>query len=642
VGVQGIERLCGFDRFVNLEALYLNNNRLSDLAGLDACFRIKKLYADHNKLVTLEGPIEGMKFLTVLEVSHNKLADLDYQLETLRRCQYLKHLDLRDNPVSQEVNYRLRVIAAVPSLEVLDAHAIESTERIEAESFGSPSRPSTVGGGRRKGTFGLPMSPLSVTLTNTGRAMFGLHGDTLTQRTLAKEARTARAAAAQAKRAAMIGAIAAAGRDRGWAPTVRDARARGKGLGAMHSLLTHKDRGIAEDALVGSMLRRGCGADDTMRLGLGLLADLPVPSKDQALITAKGASRTAVDESLAVASESPKAASPAAGWSAARRLKEKVKSSSSLTNDLKALEGGTPKGSKSAKVSLLGTVGDALRRSRTAQTQRRLIGKQAMEASKSDRAVGDLGEWELQRLKRLFKHADADGSKSLSLDEFRKAIAEASDYGFVPVDASEDGVSRAEVEAAFHELDLSDDGKVQFPEFVALMRERVREHGPLPSREAFKGPTIRFRSLTKGEAESKAKAYFRTASGLHSRLLRMSADDPKRETITAQALDLSARGSLLQAFADRLGGVSDPPERPPPPPKPRRDFKTFTQSVPRREAEKTLQRGMRDYRVPPPGAESDSESDDDEFRQRGAQYDDLRALVRARKPHVILKTSVDL
>ena len=98
----------------------------------------------------------------------------------------------------------------------------------------------------------------------------------------------------------------------------------------------------------------------------------------------------------------------------------------------------------------------------------------------------------------------------------------------------------------------------------------------------------------------------------------------------------------MLSLARRLEGAADPPERPPPRPAPRRDYQTLIQSVPEREARKTLRRGMRDYRPPPPGEESDSESDDDENKQTGADFDEFRRTVRARKPHVILRTRLDL
>jgi hypothetical protein len=43
-----------FDRFVNLEVLWCNNNKLTRLEGLDMNFRLKHIYAQNNKIATLK------------------------------------------------------------------------------------------------------------------------------------------------------------------------------------------------------------------------------------------------------------------------------------------------------------------------------------------------------------------------------------------------------------------------------------------------------------------------------------------------------------------------------------------------------------------------------------------------------------
>ena len=53
-------------------------------------------------------------------------------LSTLSRLHHLKTLDLFGNPVAEEQHYRLRVIAAVPSLEILDNLRIKDEERVQA------------------------------------------------------------------------------------------------------------------------------------------------------------------------------------------------------------------------------------------------------------------------------------------------------------------------------------------------------------------------------------------------------------------------------------------------------------------------------------------------------------------------------
>lgn len=50
---QGINGLKDFDKFPNLEVLWLNNNKLTEIKGLDSNFRIKSLFVHDNKIRTL-------------------------------------------------------------------------------------------------------------------------------------------------------------------------------------------------------------------------------------------------------------------------------------------------------------------------------------------------------------------------------------------------------------------------------------------------------------------------------------------------------------------------------------------------------------------------------------------------------------
>jgi Leucine-rich repeat (LRR) protein len=70
-----------------------------------------------------------MKFLRILDLSGNAISDLEATLDALRWNTFLEHLELCGNPVAEEANYRLRVLAAIPSLTVLDKHKIAASER---------------------------------------------------------------------------------------------------------------------------------------------------------------------------------------------------------------------------------------------------------------------------------------------------------------------------------------------------------------------------------------------------------------------------------------------------------------------------------------------------------------------------------
>jgi hypothetical protein len=71
-------------------------------------------------------------FLQVLTLSDNHLDDLENVYDELRPLHHLTVLELFDNPVAQEDNYRLRTIGELPSVKVLDRHEVTHEERREA------------------------------------------------------------------------------------------------------------------------------------------------------------------------------------------------------------------------------------------------------------------------------------------------------------------------------------------------------------------------------------------------------------------------------------------------------------------------------------------------------------------------------
>lgn len=121
-----------FSHFTNLEVIWFNGNRLSRIENLEGNFRIREAFLSDNRLVSLSG-LRSFKFLRVLLASNNQLRNLDKQLTLLSRFAFLKQLDLFDNPVAEEPDYRLRLIYHVPQVEVLDRHTVKGPERLRAE-----------------------------------------------------------------------------------------------------------------------------------------------------------------------------------------------------------------------------------------------------------------------------------------------------------------------------------------------------------------------------------------------------------------------------------------------------------------------------------------------------------------------------
>jgi hypothetical protein len=121
-----------FKHFVNLEVVWFNNNKLSRLDNLEACFRIREIYIQNNKIASLNW-LKQFKFLRVLLASNNQIRNLDKQLLLLTRLSFLRKLDLFDNSVADEPDYRLRMIYHCPQVEILDRTGVTLQQRQRAD-----------------------------------------------------------------------------------------------------------------------------------------------------------------------------------------------------------------------------------------------------------------------------------------------------------------------------------------------------------------------------------------------------------------------------------------------------------------------------------------------------------------------------
>jgi hypothetical protein len=93
-------------RYRQLEALWLNDNNLTALHGFDCNATLQAIYAHNNGIYTLAGSLQNLRYLRSLSLYGNKLRDLKATLPYIRHLQYLVALDLFDNPLANEPNYR--------------------------------------------------------------------------------------------------------------------------------------------------------------------------------------------------------------------------------------------------------------------------------------------------------------------------------------------------------------------------------------------------------------------------------------------------------------------------------------------------------------------------------------------------------
>lgn len=133
MGRKDISELWGFESFAHLHTLWLNNNYINSLEGLENNTRLLNLHCHGNKIARISETLRHLKFLTNLTLNHNLLADIEDVLGELRHLRNITNLDLFDNPITQEDNYRLRVIGELPWIHVLDKHEVTAEERKQAK-----------------------------------------------------------------------------------------------------------------------------------------------------------------------------------------------------------------------------------------------------------------------------------------------------------------------------------------------------------------------------------------------------------------------------------------------------------------------------------------------------------------------------
>lgn len=91
------------------------------------CASVTALYLSQNNLRSLEG-IEQFAAVRLLSVGGNLIAS-DKEVARLNELAQLRNLNLMGNPLCDQPNYRLRVVAALKKLQVLDNTDITKKER---------------------------------------------------------------------------------------------------------------------------------------------------------------------------------------------------------------------------------------------------------------------------------------------------------------------------------------------------------------------------------------------------------------------------------------------------------------------------------------------------------------------------------
>ncbi|KAL7751494.1 hypothetical protein RI367_002955 [Sorochytrium milnesiophthora] len=118
-----------------LRELYLSvsqaKNQLTVLTGLDDKLALQRLHLRENQIESLSGFSAANANLTYLNLRANRIAAWT-EVEKLAVLRGLAQLNLSENPICEQDNYRLNVIYRLLQVQVLDKEPVKPEDRDEA------------------------------------------------------------------------------------------------------------------------------------------------------------------------------------------------------------------------------------------------------------------------------------------------------------------------------------------------------------------------------------------------------------------------------------------------------------------------------------------------------------------------------
>lgn len=134
-----IQKIEGFDTLINVETLNLSHNQIERIENLENMFSLSNLDLSCNKL-TEKSNFSALKTntnLTTLNLAANSINhEEESVIEELKCIETLKVVYLKQNGIVAEIkNYRKRIIHELPSLVYLDERPVGGDERKLATGF---------------------------------------------------------------------------------------------------------------------------------------------------------------------------------------------------------------------------------------------------------------------------------------------------------------------------------------------------------------------------------------------------------------------------------------------------------------------------------------------------------------------------
>ena len=140
LGNNRIRRLRGLDSLVNLEKLWIDENRIDNIGegALNNLVRLKELNLASNRIESIGMSLDGLVSLEELNISNNKIGNFKEVLN-LNRLPMLRICTFQDphygeNPICNLCNYQTYVLYHLPNLAKLDTLYISDDAKAFADA----------------------------------------------------------------------------------------------------------------------------------------------------------------------------------------------------------------------------------------------------------------------------------------------------------------------------------------------------------------------------------------------------------------------------------------------------------------------------------------------------------------------------
>ncbi|XP_027733715.1 leucine-rich repeat-containing protein 72 isoform X2 [Empidonax traillii] len=137
---QGLRSIPSLSQFNRLKYLWLNNNKIQDLTFLIKNYCLTELYLNNNELTDISGALKHLCSLQILFLHNNELKKLGKTVKEMKGMISLHTLNLFQNPLACDPDYRLYVIYILPSVQLLDRKLVTQRERESAFHLYNPER----------------------------------------------------------------------------------------------------------------------------------------------------------------------------------------------------------------------------------------------------------------------------------------------------------------------------------------------------------------------------------------------------------------------------------------------------------------------------------------------------------------------